>query len=334
MTSPLLLSRAEIDDRRWNELISHSDQQVIYGYTSYLDVVCDSWKALVWPSANNYRIVMPLPIKRKWLKEVVQQPLFCQYLGLFSTEPIAIIQFSLFLRALSLHYSYISSYHFNPANSLILNAILPAFPTFRLEENHTYLLSLGDAYDKIHKNYSADRKVNLKRSSAANWVIKKTESPQLLIDLFQKYHAGKIAGGVDPSAYVLLGRLFESLNRNRACEIWYAVHEGQIHAGTMFVRSGGKVVYLFNAADQAGREGNARTFLLDRYFQENAGDSVVFDFESPEITSIAAFYSSFGAVKTAYYVIKKNDLPVPFRQLQNWRVKYLLNTIPAPSGDF
>lgn len=334
MTAPLLLSRAEIDDRRWNELVTRSDQQVIYGYTSYLDLVCDSWKALVWPSTDNYRIIMPLPIKRKWLKEVVQQPLFCQYLGLFSAEPITTIQFSLFLRALSHHYSYISSYHFNPANSLVLSEILPDFPIIRLKKNHTYRLSLGDDYGKIHNNYSADRKINLKRSSVVAWVVEKTDDLQPLIDLFQKHHAAKITGGVDPSAYVLLEQLFQCLNRNGICELWYAVKEGQIHAGAIFVRSGGITIYLFNAADLAGREGNARTFLLDRYFQENAGDSVVFDFESPEITSIAAFYNSFGAVRTPYYVIRKNDLPFPLRQLQNWRMKYLLNTIPAPSGDF
>ncbi|MDQ6478027.1 GNAT family N-acetyltransferase [Dyadobacter sp. LHD-138] len=334
MTAPLLLSRSEIDDRRWNELIANSGQQVIYGYTTYLDLVCDNWKALVWPAADEYRIVMPLPVKRKWLKEVVQQPLFCQYLGLFSTQAITAMELTLFLRGLSHYFSYISSYHFNPDNSLIVREILPDFPNLIAEENQTHWLSLENAYNKIRDHYSVDRKVNLKRSSAVDWVVQKCDNPQTLIDLFQKHHAAKIPGGVNSSAYALLRQLVQSLKMNNACELWYAVSDGQIHAGAIFARSAGKIIYLFNASDQVGRDGNARTFLLDQFFRENAGESIIFDFESPEIASIAAFYKSFGAVKTSYYVIKKNNLPFPFRQIQNWRVRYLLNTIPAPSGDF
>lgn len=334
MTAPLLLSRAEIDDRRWNELIANSDQQVIYGHTTYLDLVCNSWKALVWPAAGEYRIVMPLPVKRKWLKEVVQQPLFCQYLGVFSTQPITAIELTLFLRALSHHFSYISSYHFNPDNSPIVREILPDFPNLIAEENQTYWLSLGAAYNKIKDHYSVDRKANLKRSLVVDWVVEKRDNPQPLIDLFQKHHAKKIPGGVNPSAYALLSQLVQSLKMTNACELWYAVSDGQIHAGAIFARSAGKIIYLFNASDQVGRDGNARTFLLDQFFKENAEESIVFDFESPEIASIAAFYKSFGAVKMPYYAIKQNNLPVPFRQIQNWRLRYLFNTIPAPSGDF
>lgn len=334
MATPLLLSRAEIDDGCWNGLMARAEQQVIYGDTAYLDLVCESWKALVWPSVGEYRIVMPIPIKRKWGKDVVQQPLFCQYLGIFSAEPMTEIQIFHFLKKLSLHFSYISSYHFHPGNSLLLKEILPILPEFEISENQTYWLSLEGPYDKIKDGYSADRKVNLKRSSVIDWVLEKRDNPRPLIDLFQKYHAGQVAGGVDPSAYRLLEQLFQTLRTDQKAELWYATDHGQIRAGVMFVRSGGKVIYLFNASDQLGRKGNARTFLLDQYFQENDGDMLIFDFESPQITSIAAFYSSFGAEKTPYYAIRKNKLPFPFRQIQHWRMKYLLKTIPAPSANF
>jgi hypothetical protein len=334
LTAPLLLSRSEIDDRRWNELIALSEQQVIYGYTAYLDLVCDQWKALVWPSVGEYRIVMPIPIKQKWGKDVVQKPLFCQYLGVFSAEPVHEIQIFQFLEKLSSHYSYISSYHFHPANSPLLKENLRSIPQFLVQENQTYWLSLEDSYSKIKDRYRTDRKVNLKRSLVLNWDLRKCDDPLPLIDLFKKHHAGKIAGGVNRSAYGLLEQLFQTLHSNHKAKLWYATHNGQIHAGAIFVRSGGRVIYLFNAADRFGREGNARTFLLDRYFQENAGKALIFDFESPEVDSIAAFYSSFGAEKVPYYVIRKNDLPFPFRQIQRWRMKSLLKTTRVPSLGF
>jgi hypothetical protein len=331
MTSPVLLSRAAINDKRWNLLIEESRQSVVYGYSWYLDIVCDDWKALVWPSAEDYQIIMPLPVKRKWGIEVIQQPLFCQYLGLFSANKISDFYLSLFLEKMSSIFSYISSYHFHPDLSVNLNLVLPQFSNFEIRRNHTYWLSLSDPLPKIRSNYSSDRKTNLNRSRRQAWIVRPSDNIAPLIGLFQKYHAAKIPGGVADVTYPMLIKLFECLWIHKAVSLFYVLKEGEIHAGALFVQTGGKVIYLFNAADEAGRAGNARTFLLDYYFQLNVEKPLLFDFESPEKSSISTFYKSFGAREVSYFSIRKNDLFFPFRQIQNWRVKKALNTIEVPS---
>jgi hypothetical protein len=333
MTPPILLSRAAIDDQRWNRIIDQSGQSVVYGYSWYLDEVCNDWKALVWPSAEDYQIIMPLPVRRKWSIEVIQQPLFCQYLGLFSVLEISEFNLILFLEKVSSSYPYISSYHFHPDLSAILNRVLRQFPKFEIKQNHTYCLSLEDPLSTIRSNYSSDRKMNLKRSEREKWIVEQSNNIIPLITLFKKYHASKIPGGVADVSYSILTALFKNLNLHKAAELFYILKEGKIHAGALFAKTGGKVLYLFNAADETGRAGNARTFLLDYYFQLNTGKPFIFDFESPEKNSVSLFYKSFGARKMPYYSIRKNELPFPWKQIQNWRVSKALNTTEVPFGD-
>lgn len=334
MTAPLLLSRNEIDDVLWNELVKNSKQQIIYAYSWYLDVVCDDWKALVWPSANDYQIVMPLPVKRKWLIEVIEQPLFCQYLGIFSLQDLSAVETEIFLKSLAEKFSYISFYQFNPLNTAILRLASPNFSTFRITENTTLGLSLSVPYEEIFSKYSPDKKLNLKRSFSKKWVIKKSEDIIPLIEIFKRNHESKIKGGVRKNAYDILSNLLIQIDKHESATLFYALRNGMIHAGVLIVKSADKAIYLFNSADETGRRGNARTFLLDKFFQDNSGLPILFDFESPEVQSIAQFYQGFGATPLRYLGIRKNTLPFPFRQIQNRRLKVLINTRQAPFEGF
>ena len=334
MTAPLLLSRSEINDVSWNELIKKSEQQVIYGYSWYLDIVCnDQWKAIVWPSVDNYQIIMPLPLARKWFVEVIQQPLFCQYLGMFSIQRLTEENVVKFLDCLSKNFSYISSYHFHPSNTSILKAPLSESLAFQVKRNTTFWLSLSKSYQTIRSNYSSDRKKNVKRSIAENWTVIKSEDLAPLLNLFKENHINQISGGVHKNAFSILGDLFEKITHYQYSEVFYAAKNGRIHAGILLVTSGKKIIYLFNAADKLGRKGNARTYLINKFFEENSGKPGNFDFESPEIAAIASFYESFGADPTPYITIRRNDLPYPIREIQNWRLKRLVNTRQAPFED-
>lgn len=323
---PVLVNRSQISDLCWNEHIRRSEQCVIYAYSFYLDVVSNGWKALVWPSAQDYLIVMPLPVKRKAGKTVVSQPLFCQYLGLFSVNELTACQLEAFLKSLSSHFSYISAYSFNPENSGVINAVRSRFAEFEFKEQQTYWLSLEKDYDKVYAPYSKDRKQNVKRGMREQWILQQSDDIRPLAHLFKENHAFQISGGVNPDAYRKLTLLFKRLHSLEKAEIWYALKNSRLHAGILLVRNSGRVIYLFNAADEIGRKGNARTFMLDHYFSVHAGKPLVFDFESPEKSSIAAFYESFGAEKKAYFVIRKNGLSFPFRQIQEWRRNHMLKT--------
>lgn len=323
MIEPVLVPRNQINDTAWNTLIEQSGYSIPYASTWYLDCVAPHWQALVWPSSSDYQIVLPLPVRQKWGVQVIQQPLFCQFLGFFSISEITAYNIRAFLKVLNSHFPYISSYAFHPECFPQVYPILSESNdlSFNVQVTH-YLQNTKNA---IHLHYSKDRQLNLKRSFAWEWEIHDSLDIEPLLALFQKNHEQNIQGGVRSAAYSQLRQLFHQGQNKGYLKLRYAVRQNTIHAGCLFFEYLNRTIYLFNASDLTGRKGNARTYLLDAYLQTMKPTSH-FDFESPEIDSIAHFYESFGAERKEYVMIKKNKLPFPFRQLQEWRKRRITTT--------
>jgi hypothetical protein len=142
--------------------------------------------------------------------------------------------------------------------------------------------------------------------------------------LFRQHHANAVDGGVADWAYDILRQLIDELQHRRLATLQYARQSNQIEAGMLIAHSNDRAIYLFNAASEQGRRGNARTLLLDRFIQQQAGQPLTFDFESPEKPSIAQFYHSFGALQEPYYSIRWNRLTRPerwLRAIRRWLLK-------------
>jgi hypothetical protein len=322
-SEPILLSRQQIDSQTWDSHIRHSRQCVIYALSWYLDIVCVQWEALVWPSATDFSMVMPLPVRWKFGKRVLCQPLFCQYLGIFSKDNATAAQCGLFLQAVASRFSYISSYAFNPENFSVIG--VDSLKFFDYQVFQTHWLDLERPYSGLYAGYSADRRVNLKRGSNAAWEVIESADLGPLITLFEKNHAPAI-GKIKPEAYPILRKLGERCIQKGDGRLLYACMSSRACAGILLLCYRGRTIYLFNAADNAGRRGNARALMLDAYFRENAATKSVFDFESPPKESIADYYGGFGAVAMPFYGIKRNALPFPFRQIQGLRKWLLIRT--------
>jgi hypothetical protein len=300
----LFLQRPEISDSQWNTFLASSPQRIVYAYSWYLDVVSPDWSALVLEEKGGWKAVMPLPVRKKWGFRVIQQPFFCQLLGVFthSTNESPEID-RMFLETLPDHFSYLSLYTGRFSKGL-------HFPEFcEIGRCATHTLSLHLSYPQLRKNYSSDRRLNAIRAQKWDWEITESRDLQPLIDLFQKHHAARIDGGVAESAYQLLQKAGNVLFEKKAARLVYALREGKIEAGALFAFSDNRIIYLFNAASPLGRKGNARTLFIDRMIREYAGTDFIFDFESPEVASIADFYRSFGAEAEVYWQLHYNRLP-------------------------
>ncbi|QRQ99407.1 GNAT family N-acetyltransferase [Dyadobacter sandarakinus] len=321
--TPVFLSRHQVDETAWNALITASHQCVVYAFTYYLDQVCQDWEALVWPT-EHYRLAVPLPVRFKCGYRILYQPLFCQYLGIFSQCTLSRDLVMQVLQAINRRYAYISAYCFNPHNTGYLSNI--TFLNFKIL--HTQWLEIHDDPETIPNAYYRDRRTQLRRASHEHWALVPAADTCALIRLFKENHAGKVAGGVNNAAYLMLEKLFQCLKEKNLAEVWHAVKAGEVHAGILVVRHGIQAIYLFNAADMHGKRGHARTFLLDRYFHQHCGAIKTFDFESPEIASVAYFYEGFGAQRVPFLSINKNALPFPARILQEFR-KVFFKTIQS-----
>ena len=298
-----LLHRRHINDQAWNECVAASDHRMIYGLAWYLDAVSSApgwkWVGLVLPDEKGtYQAVMPVPLRRKYGQWVVHQPLFCQFFHIYAQSPT--IDTSLFFRVMQQRFWYGSILH------------LQQLPSHQLAKTlsrslSTWLLNLAAPYETIHQQYSPDRQRNLRKANAFGWSINASIDPEPMLSLFRQYHSGAIPGGVGEWAYDVFRRLLVALQQHQMATLYYAVWQGNIEAGALFVQEGNRVIYLFNAASDLGRTGNARTLLIDQLIQERCGQpGLWFDFESPEKESVVAFYRSFGAIDEFFWSVRWN----------------------------
>lgn len=311
-------THSEIDKEKWDKCITQSPQGLVYALSFYLDIVSPNWNAIIEENESNYLAVMALTEKSKYGITFLHQPLFCQQVGIFSIEKeISATKTGNFLTFILEKYKFVSHYHFN-------KNIKPYTPneksSYHSELRHTHHLSLEVPYSSIYKNYSADRKLNLKRAARANLQIMESEDIEPLINMFEKDISHKIVGGVAQNAYNLLRKIYKELQTRKLCKLLYTKNEqGQIGAGGLFVFYQNQIVYLFNAAYATHRKENGRTLLIDHILKNYANSSYTFDFESPEIEKISYFYQSFGAQAVPYSVISYNHLPRWVNAL--WNIK-------------
>lgn len=305
MALPLtFVDRADLDTGAWNACVDQSATPLFYGYAWYLDAVLPAphwrWQALVLTgAAGAYRAVMPVPLRRRLGRWVVYQPFFCPMLAVFSTD--STIDTSAFVAAVVARYRYgarLSLHHCPPD--------LPAAVT--RQTRYTQVLDLSAGYEALLAGYTRDRHLNLRRARQADWTLADQTDPEPLLALFRQHHADTIRGGVADWAYTMLRTLIEALQQRGLATLRYTCQHGQPEAGVLIAHSAGRLVYLFNAASETGRRGNARTLLLDTVIRESAGQPALFDFESPEKTSIVDFYRSFGTVDEPYYTLRWNRL--------------------------
>lgn len=310
------LLRSEIDTVAWDTCVAASAQRIVYGYSWYLDAVLPGpswrWTGLVLPEdKGGYCAVLPVPLRRKFVAGVaydwvVHQPLFCQFLTVFS--PDATFDPMPFVQAVQQRYRY--------GSVLCLNFPMPSSPDLsRVDHRTTHVLDLSADYPTLARHYTRDRQRNLRRAKQYGWTIVNSTDPEPLLTLFRTNHADGIDGGVGDWAYDILRHLIRALHGRGRATLRYALSNGQIEAGALFVREGNRIIYLFNAASETGRRGNARTLLIDQVFRENAGQRhadkpVLFDFESPQKPSVVNFYRSFGAVADGFCAMRWNRLTV------------------------
>ena len=317
------LSRSEVDTVAWDACVAASAQRIVYGYSWYLDAVLPGpswqWVGLVLQTEpGHYEAVLPVPLRRKFRTWVVHQPLFCQFMTVFS--PAEILNPTPFLRVVQQRYRY--------GSVLCLNALVGSLPDFVLSDPRTtHVLDLSVGYPTIRQNYTADRQRNLRRAEEYGWTVAESTDPEPLLTLFRANHAGEIDGGVGDWAYAILRRLIRELRTRGLVTLRYALHQDRIDAGALFVREGNRIIYLFNAASEAGRRGNARTLLLDQVIRETAGQHhgykpVMFDFESPTKQSVVDFYRSFGAVEAGFCQLSWSRLTVVERTVKGLLTRF------------
>lgn len=292
------LKRHQIDDVAWDNCVNNALFPLIYAQSWYLDVVSPNWQGFVLCENDMYLAVMPLPIKQKWQISYVEQPIYCQQLGIFCAEKNHTDElYTAFLDLLEKKFKLVANYAFH---SQSLRAPLEKFAP---KMHFTHLLDLSNQYEKIHKYFRKDRKYQLKKHT--NLHIKVENDIAKMLKMFDESAAKTIEGGIHQQAYTIFEKLYRCLILHTDAQTLYTYsHEaGELDSGAFFVKFQNRIYYLYNAAFSFRKKYNGRTLLINKIIQENAERAIIFDFESAQKESVADYYASFGAKPTPFLVV-------------------------------
>jgi hypothetical protein len=296
------LTREQIDDARWDACIEEAVNHRIYGYSWYLDLVCESWDGLI---EDDYSAVFPLPFRKKYGIRYLFQPDFTQQLGLFCRDEPPPAMVDSFLDAIPKRFWFAE---------ICLNS--SAFPAqHQATARNNYELNLEAPYPELSVHYSSNLQRNIRRGIKSGLQVSPHPDTGAIIRMFRE-NRGATLHRWNERTYQRLSRLFHTLEHRGQARAWgtYSSNNNLV-AGALFFFDRKYAVMVFSGLTPEGKESGAMPFLLDHVIREFASTPLILDFEGSMDPGLARFYASFGADIRQYWFLKMNRLPVPLKWL-------------------
>jgi hypothetical protein len=277
------LKNKEIDFNRWDNCISASQNQLVYAFSWYLNVVSPEWEALI---GDDYEYVMPLPVKTRYKLPYLVQPILVQQLGIFSKNKINEDIVDEFIK--EIHYF---SYELNLNEYNFCGKAL-IYPNF--------ILSLDMTYNQIYANFSKNTKRNIEKALKLNLSIQENLAPETYISFYFSVFKHYLS----PQKKIL-EKLIENGLVEKALKI-YGVYSAQnsLVAALCFFQSSDRIIYLLPVSNKDGKDSFSMFYLINHLIRQNAEKNLKLDFEGSQIEGVARLYSGFGAKYHPYYILK------------------------------
>ena len=285
------VKRKQLDEHKYNACISASLQRRIYAFSWYLDVVADNWSVLV---LGDYKAVMPLPWSQKIMIRYISQPFFSQQLGVFSKEDLPKEVVECFLDSIPKTF-FKTALQFNSDNH---------FLTGEIESKNNVILDLNKPYNELYKRFSKGRKHAVQQGLKNEFIIDEVAFKDVM-NLSKKNYRFKEFSAKE---YEKLSMLVEVANENNKATVIGVKSENELIGGAVFLLDSERIVYLFSAISQKGKEMQVGSLLLNSIIKGNCNSRKMLDFEGSMLPSIASFFKSFGAEIETYSLLKKRLL--------------------------
>jgi hypothetical protein len=286
----------EINCEKWDRCIALSVNTIIYGYSWYLDIVCDEWDGLV---LGDYDAVFPLPMRKKRGVSYIYTPPFTQQLGLFSIFTFDAAMVDAFLKAIP--------GRFLLAELMINNKSKPAKIAVKQRDN--FELSLDASIDILRGRYSDNLKRNLKKAVQQNLSVAEYGKAEDIIDLFRA-NRGRIVPNLSNEDYLRLSHLYYSLYQKGMAKAYGVFnHRNELIAGAVFFFEKQRIIFIFSGTTHEAKEKGAMPMLIDNMIEKYASSETIFDFEGSMDRGLARFYKSFGASVNSYWFWQRSKIP-------------------------
>lgn len=277
------LKHNTINKQKWDNCISSSKNGMIYGFSWYLDSVCDNWDALV---LDDYQAIIPLPWTKKYGIKTVYQPYFCQQLGVFylaGNENIA----KLFIKKIPFWFFKIA---------ISFNAKCKIDGKYQKRLNH--ILPINLPYHIISKSYKPDLVRYLKTPTPFSF--SENLKIEVIIAFYIKFYQQKHPN-ISLLMYDKLSKLcYELALRNKLYIFGLLNNEGELIAFELGAYHNKTVHRILAGSHPDYKKHRLNHHLLDYIIRIHSEKYDYLDFEGSEIESIAYFNRKFNPIETYY----------------------------------
>ena len=294
------LHRGQIDDEQWNRVVASSKFALVYAQSWYLDACADHWAALI---LSDYKYVMPVAFRVKFGVKYIYQPRFCQQLGIYSKNQVDVQITALFLEALRKNFK-LGDYAFNEGN------LLDKPKGFEVTNSTNYTLRMNSSYEKLEEAYSGNCKRNVRKAMHSGLEFSEEISIRELVLLKKQHDHSRQAD----EHYQRLIEMFSGMQEAGNVMTCGVKMGSDLYAGAIFASNHLRVHYLLSVSTKAGKALSGMFYVIDRVIQLHSGKDLFLDFEGSNISSLARFFSGFGAQPQRYQRIRFNNAAGKFVQ--------------------
>ena len=291
-----------IDKVKWDDCINKADNGLIYAYSFYLDIMAKHWDALV---LNDYEAVMPLTWNCKHGINYLYQPFLAAQLGVFGNN-ITEKMVGNFIEVIPPSYRFIEI----SLNSKNVFGVPSGFSIHR----SNYVLNLNKPYNILQQHYRENIRRNIKKAKQLGCTVKKNfDVEEVIILAMQQMKTQNNESADNISRF---RRLYQVLQEKGMATTYGIQLNNELLASCVFFVSHNRAYYILVGNHPNGKTIGASHFLIDAFIKGYAEKDILLDFEGSDISSLAFFYSSFGAAQEVYPSIKINRLPFYLRWLK------------------
>ena len=278
------LNHTEIDKGRWDQCVKSSINAKPYGLSGWLDAVTTNWYGYI---LGDYDAVFPVPVRKKYFRNSVYQPVFTQQLGLFFTHADQMNRLPEILADLKLKFSH-GYLQLNDQNFL---------PDLDLAVRKNYQLNLRDL-EKSQLSKSHLR--SLKKAKKAELSIQPIDDDDFWLGL-RGYNPAYSSDIKRQEA--ILSKLIDFLNSSQLGLGIGSFADGDVQAGIWMAKLGKVGFYLMPFTTYEGKSVGAMHHLIF-HLRDHIGELEVFDFEGSELPGVERFILGFDAQLRPYPTIK------------------------------
>ncbi len=296
------IKRKDLNISKWDACIDGAENGLIYGYSFYLDAMCDNWDALVM---GDYEAVMPLPWRKKWGFKYVYQPFLTPQLGIFG---INIDKEVVKACLLSIPEKFkFCEINLNFGNDFVIQ-------DFDMVRRPNYYLNLNKSYTEIKTKYRKNHIRNLNKAIQSDCRFEKNIPFDDVVKLAKvQLRQYTRLNNQDLQKFSALCRNLKNQNKAQTIGVF---HNTKLLSGAIFFYHSNKVYYILAGNSIESKKIGASPFLIDSFIKNWAESDFTLDFVGSSILSIATFYKGFGAVKRFNTSVKLNKLPTPIKWLK------------------